>query len=106
MTINRKISAYSYFDLAALWKLGEKTEMRAGVNNLLDKSPPIIAADYAPGEGSVTLHLAPADGNTPSVAQRRGNCRPVAPAGASVERGMYRIPLGAQETRVTLSEKP
>jgi outer membrane receptor protein involved in Fe transport len=44
VAINKKISSYTYFDLASSWKLGEHTEVRAGVNNLLDKSPPIIAA--------------------------------------------------------------
>src|SRR6185436_5774165 len=33
VTINRSIPAYSYFDLAGSWKLGENTELRAGVNN-------------------------------------------------------------------------
>jgi outer membrane receptor protein involved in Fe transport len=42
--INSKISAFSYFDLFGSWKLGEKTEVRLGVNNLMDKSPPAIAA--------------------------------------------------------------
>jgi hypothetical protein len=70
----------------------------------------IAAADYAPGDGSVTLRLAPADANTPdawlSVESTAGRSRAPVPAGASAERGMYRIALGPQETLVTLSEIP
>jgi outer membrane receptor protein involved in Fe transport len=42
--INRKIKAYSYFDLAATWKVREQLSLRAGMNNLFDKDPPMIAA--------------------------------------------------------------
>ena len=42
--INAEIGSYSYFDLFGSWKLGEETEVRLGINNLLDKSPPAIAA--------------------------------------------------------------
>jgi outer membrane receptor protein involved in Fe transport len=44
VAINRSIPAYNYIDLFGSWKLGEKTEVRMGVNNLFDKSPPAIAA--------------------------------------------------------------
>ena len=36
------ISAYDYFDLAANWQVREGVELRAGVNNLLAKDPPIL----------------------------------------------------------------
>jgi outer membrane receptor protein involved in Fe transport len=42
--INRKIKAYSYFDLAADWKVREQLSLRAGMNNAFDKDPPVIAA--------------------------------------------------------------
>jgi iron complex outermembrane receptor protein len=42
--INRKIKAYSYFDLAANWKVREQLSLRAGMNNAFDKDPPVIAA--------------------------------------------------------------
>jgi outer membrane receptor protein involved in Fe transport len=42
--INKTIGAYNYIDLFGSWKLGDKTEVRMGVNNLFDKSPPAIAA--------------------------------------------------------------
>jgi iron complex outermembrane recepter protein len=36
---------YSYFDLTASVKLAEKLTFRLGVNNLLDKSPPLVGSD-------------------------------------------------------------
>ncbi|MGB6309063.1 MAG: hypothetical protein WBF89_14865, partial [Steroidobacteraceae bacterium] len=33
---------YSYFDLTASVKLADKLSLRLGVNNLLDKSPPLV----------------------------------------------------------------
>lgn len=32
---------YSYFDLDGSWKINDMLELRAGVNNLLDKQPPV-----------------------------------------------------------------
>jgi len=43
------ISAYSYFDLTAAMKLSDKVTLRLGVNNILDKDPPIIGASTLPG---------------------------------------------------------
>ena len=42
--INREIGAYNYFDLYGSWKLSDSIEFRGGINNLMDKSPPAIAA--------------------------------------------------------------
>ncbi|HTU64934.1 MAG TPA: TonB-dependent receptor [Steroidobacteraceae bacterium] len=42
--INANIPTYNYFDLFGSWKLTDSLELRGGVNNLLDKSPPAIAA--------------------------------------------------------------
>jgi len=42
--INRDIRAYSYVDLAGSWKIIDSVELRAGINNAFDKSPPVIAA--------------------------------------------------------------
>ncbi|RMB54601.1 TonB-dependent receptor-like protein [Sphingomonas sp. PP-CE-3A-406] len=42
--INRKISAYNYIDLAGTVAVGEGLQLRAGVNNLFDKNPPVIAS--------------------------------------------------------------
>jgi len=43
ITINRSIRAYNYLDLAGTLRLKD-VELRAGINNLFDKDPPIIAA--------------------------------------------------------------
>lgn len=40
--INARIKAYSYFDLAGTVKVQKGIVFRAGVNNLLDKDPPLI----------------------------------------------------------------
>ena len=41
--INSKIKAYNYFDLAGTIEVQEGIVFRAGVNNLFDKDPPVIA---------------------------------------------------------------
>jgi outer membrane receptor protein involved in Fe transport len=43
------LSSYSYFDLTAAVKLGDKMSLRLGVNNIFDKNPPIIGASTLPG---------------------------------------------------------
>jgi iron complex outermembrane recepter protein len=40
-----RISAQSYFDLATTMELGERLSLRLGVNNILDKSPPIVGSN-------------------------------------------------------------
>jgi hypothetical protein len=66
----------------------------------------IAAADYAPGTGTVTLRLAPADANTPEAwlaIEAPGRGWKTEPAGVT-ERGMIRIALGPRETLVTMME--
>jgi iron complex outermembrane recepter protein len=41
--VNRTLAAQNYFDLAGSWAVTKKVVLRAGVNNLLDKDPPITA---------------------------------------------------------------
>jgi outer membrane receptor protein involved in Fe transport len=43
--IDARIPNYSYLDLAAIWPVWRNIELRAGVNNVLDKSPPIISSE-------------------------------------------------------------
>ena len=43
VAINSSIPAYNYLDLAATWKVKD-VQLRAGINNLFDKDPPVIAA--------------------------------------------------------------
>jgi iron complex outermembrane receptor protein len=43
------IGSFSYFALTAAMKLGDKVTLRLGVNNVLDKDPPIIGSSTLPG---------------------------------------------------------
>ena len=40
--IAHTVPAVSYFDLAANWNVNEKLAVRAGINNIFDKNPPLI----------------------------------------------------------------
>jgi outer membrane receptor protein involved in Fe transport len=40
------IPAYDYFDVAGTWTVREGVELRAGVNNVFDKDPPILDNSY------------------------------------------------------------
>ncbi|MDE1145926.1 MAG: TonB-dependent receptor [Azospirillaceae bacterium] len=42
--INARIPSYSYFDLAATYKMTDYLSLRAGVNNIFDRDPPAIAS--------------------------------------------------------------
>jgi len=49
--VDARIPNYSYFDLAATLEVWRNIEFRAGVNNVLDKSPPVISSELT-GSGS------------------------------------------------------
>lgn len=49
---NGKISAYNYFDLSATALIGAWGELTVGVNNIADKSPPLVGGDLAPTNGN------------------------------------------------------
>jgi outer membrane receptor protein involved in Fe transport len=38
------LSAASYLDLAAVWTLLPKVELRASINNLTDRDPPLVSS--------------------------------------------------------------
>ncbi|HEX6660836.1 MAG TPA: TonB-dependent receptor [Sphingomicrobium sp.] len=44
---NAKINAQSYFDLSAQARIADKYQFRLGVNNLLDKQPPIVGGEVS-----------------------------------------------------------
>jgi iron complex outermembrane receptor protein len=46
---NARIPGYSYLDLAAIWHVYHGIEVRAGVNNVLDKDPPVLAENDITG---------------------------------------------------------
>lgn len=48
-TIDAKIPAYNYFDLAGTWRFKGRYNLRAGINNIFDKAPPALAGDVLSG---------------------------------------------------------
>jgi iron complex outermembrane receptor protein len=52
---NAKIPNYSYFDLTAGWHALSNLEVRAGVNNVLDKDPPVVPS------GDISANSGPAN---------------------------------------------
>ncbi len=46
---NAKIPAYNYFDLSVSWNVLKQVQLRAGVNNLFDKNPPIVTSEITAG---------------------------------------------------------
>ena len=52
---NPKIPSYSWLDLAATWDIQKNLQLRAGINNILDKDPPLLSVSLVPGGGANTL---------------------------------------------------
>ena len=50
--IDYKLGSRSYFDLAANWAVTEKASVLLGINNVLDKDPPITSAVGTTGNGN------------------------------------------------------
>lgn len=44
--VDRRIKSFSYFDLAAVWRVTDDHSLSLSVNNIFDKTPPIIGANY------------------------------------------------------------
>jgi outer membrane receptor protein involved in Fe transport len=44
-TIDAKIGAYNYLDLAIQWKVKDGLVLRGGINNVLDEDPPVLDAN-------------------------------------------------------------
>ncbi|MEP6549268.1 MAG: TonB-dependent receptor [Gammaproteobacteria bacterium] len=51
---NARIPSFNYIDLEATWNVNKILQIRAGANNVLDKDPPIINTDIAPGGAANT----------------------------------------------------
>jgi iron complex outermembrane recepter protein len=50
---NPRILSFSYIDLAATWHMGELLSVRGGINNVLDKDPPLLnTVVVPPGEAN------------------------------------------------------
>jgi outer membrane receptor protein involved in Fe transport len=46
---NSRIPAFNYLDLAGSWSIREDISLRVGVNNVLDKNPPIVTSEITSG---------------------------------------------------------
>jgi iron complex outermembrane recepter protein len=49
-----RIPNYSYIDFAATWQAFRGVEVRAGINNILDKDPPIVTSEITAGGSNNT----------------------------------------------------
>lgn len=47
-----KVAAYDYLDVAATFNIGSATTLVVGVNNLADKSPPMVGSSISPANGN------------------------------------------------------
>lgn len=50
--IDKTLAAQSYFDLAGSWAVAEKATVRMGINNILDRDPPLNATTGTTGNGN------------------------------------------------------
>jgi iron complex outermembrane recepter protein len=55
--VNGHIPAYNYFDLEASWQVARILTIRAGINNALDKDPPLINTTAVPGGEANTIDV-------------------------------------------------
>ncbi|WP_257545619.1 TonB-dependent receptor domain-containing protein [Sphingopyxis sp. DBS4] len=58
------LKAYSYFDLATTFAVSDNYTFRLGVNNILDKQPPLVTSGNAGKDGSNLCPTGPCNGNT------------------------------------------
>ena len=52
---NNRIPTYSYLDLSASWAITNGLTLRAGINNLLDKDPPVVTSEIVAGGANNTF---------------------------------------------------
>jgi len=49
-----RFPTFSYFDLAAMWNLSDDMQFRLGINNILDKDPPLGTVEVVGGGAANT----------------------------------------------------
>ncbi|HKE95806.1 MAG TPA: TonB-dependent receptor, partial [Povalibacter sp.] len=54
-SFNAELPPRHYFDLSALWSFGTGTQLRVGINNILDKDPPLISTNVSGTGGPNTF---------------------------------------------------
>jgi len=59
-----RLKAYNYFDLATTFAVSDNYTFRLGVNNLLDKQPPLVTSGNANVDGTNLCPTGPCNGNT------------------------------------------
>lgn len=59
-----RIKSQSYFDLASTINIGDHYNFRIGVNNLLDRQPPLVTSGNANVSGTNLCPTGPCNGNT------------------------------------------
>ena len=52
---NNRIPSYSYLDLSASWTITTGLTVRAGINNVLDKDPPVVTSEIVAGGANNTF---------------------------------------------------
>jgi outer membrane receptor protein involved in Fe transport len=53
------VSAQDYFDVTTAFKVRKGIELRLGVNNVLDRQPPLIVSNTAAGDGPFNANTYP-----------------------------------------------
>jgi outer membrane receptor protein involved in Fe transport len=59
-----RLKSVNYFDLASTFAIGDVFTLRLGVNNVLDKQPPLVTSGNAGRTGSNLCPTGPCNGNT------------------------------------------
>jgi outer membrane receptor protein involved in Fe transport len=54
-----KLRPQDYFDVAAAFRVHSGFELRLGVNNVLDRQPPLIVSNTAAGDGPYNANTYP-----------------------------------------------
>jgi outer membrane receptor protein involved in Fe transport len=56
---NTKLRPQDYFDLATVFRVRNRFELRLGVNNVLDRQPPLVVSNTAAGDGPYNSNTYP-----------------------------------------------
>ncbi|QNP45761.1 TonB-dependent receptor [Sphingomonas sediminicola] len=54
-----RLRAQDYFDVATVFRLRNEFELRLGVNNVLDRQPPLVVGNTAAGDGPYNANTYP-----------------------------------------------
>jgi outer membrane receptor protein involved in Fe transport len=54
-----KLRAQDYFDVATIFRVRKGFELRLGVNNVLDRQPPLVVSNTAAGDGPYNTNTYP-----------------------------------------------